>query len=77
METKAKRLYNQIVSDLLKRGEGKELAPKLETLRLFLEQADFNRLRSESEKQLIAGKNVKFIVHLEEGKPKYEMEVTE
>ncbi len=77
METQAKRRYNQIASELLNEGEEGELAVKLETLRLFLESADFNKLRSESEKHLVEGKKVKFIVHLEEGKPKYEMKVTE
>ena len=75
METKAKRQYNQIASELLKRGEEGELAEELETLRLFLETADFNRLRSQSEKHLIEGRKVKFILYLEEGKPKYEMKV--
>ena len=73
METKAKREYNQILSELLKQGEKGELAEKLETLRLFLESADFNKLRSESEKHLLEGKRVKFIVYLVEGKLNYEM----
>ena len=75
METKAKRQYNQVMSELLKKGEKGKLAERLETLRLFLESADFNKLRSESEKHLIKGRKVKFIIHLEEGKPKYEMKV--
>ena len=77
METQAKRRFNQITSELLKKGENKELMEKLGTLRLFLESADFNKLRSESEKHLIEGKKVKFILHLEKGKLKYEMKVTE
>ncbi len=77
METQAKRRYNQIASELLQKGEEKELLEKLEILRLFLESADFNKLRSESEKYLTQGKKVKFIVHLENGKPEYEMKVTE
>jgi len=44
-------------------------------LRLFLESADFNRLRSESEKHLVAEKTVKFILYMDNGKPKYEMEI--
>lgn len=75
METQAKRWYNQIASELLKRGEEKALAGELELLRLFLESADFNKLRSEAEKYLVEGKKVKFIVHLEKGKPEYEMKV--
>ena len=75
MKTKAKKYYNQILSELLNKGEEGELAEKLELLRLFLESADFNRLRSESEKHLLEGRKVKFILHLEEGKPRYQMEV--
>ena len=63
------------MSDLLDKCEEGERAEKFETLRLFLESADFNKLRSESEKHLIEGKKVKFIVHLEKGKPEYEMKV--
>ena len=44
-------------------------------MRLFLESADFNRLRSESEKHLVAGKTVKFVLYLDKGEPKYEMEI--
>ena len=75
METQAKRQYNQILGELLNKGEEGELAKKIDLLRLFLESADFNRLRSESEKHLVDGKRVKFILHLEEGKPKYEMKI--
>ena len=77
METKAKRLYNQITRDLLNKGEDKELKEKLEILRLFLETADFNKLRSESEKNLVEDKNVKFLLCLENGELNYEMKVTE
>ena len=76
VETQAKKQYNQILSELLNKGNEGELAEKLETLRLFLESADFSKLRSESEKHLIEGRKVKFILYLEEGKPKYEMKVT-
>jgi len=75
VETQAKRRYNQILSELLKKDEGGELAERLELLRLFLESADFNKLRSESEKHLIEGKKVRFILHLEKGKPEYEMKI--
>jgi len=68
---------SSLFSELLDKGEEGELWERFETLRLFLEQADFSKLRSESEKHLVEGKRVKFIVHLEEGKPKYEMKVTD
>ena len=75
METKAKRQYNQIASELIKKGKEDELAKRLELLKLFLEYADFNKLRSESEKHLLEEKKVKFVLHLEEGKPEYEMKI--
>ena len=76
IETKARREYNRVLSELLEKGEEKKLAERLGILRLFLESADFNRLRSESEKHLVAGKKVKFMLYLEKGKPKYEMKIT-
>jgi len=75
VETQAKRQYKQILSELLKKGEEGELAEKLEILRLFLESADFNKLRSESEKHLTEGRRVKFILYLEKRQPKYEMRI--
>ena len=75
VETKAKREYNQILGDLLNKGEDVELGERLETLRLFLESTDFGKLRNEYEKYLLQGREVKFIVYLEEGKPKYEMKI--
>ena len=62
---------------IIKKGEERELAEELEFLRLFLESADFNKLRRESEKYLVEGKKVKFIVRLEKGMPKHEMRVME
>ena len=75
VETKARRQYKQTLSELLKKGEDKELSEKLEVLRLFLESTDFNKLRSEYEKHLLKGKRVKFALSLEKGKPKYEMKI--
>ena len=75
IETKARREYNRVLSELLKKSEEKELAKRLDILRLFLESADFNKLRSESEKHLVAGKQVRFILYLEKGKPRYELRV--
>ena len=75
METQAKRQYEQILGELLKKGEEGELAEKLEILRLFLESTDFNKLRSKYEKHLLEGKEVKFTLYLVEGKPRYEMRI--
>ena len=75
VETKAKRRYEQIQSELLGRGEKGEVGERLEILRLFLETTDFSKLRNEYEKHLMKGRRVKFILYLVEGKPKYEMRI--
>ena len=49
VETQAKRQYDEIMRELLQKGEAEgELAERLELLRLFLESADFSKLRAES-----------------------------
>ena len=73
IETVAKREHAELVQQLLASGSGnKELEEKLEMLRLFLETADFKKLRSESEQQLMEGRTVRFVVCLENGVPKCE-----
>ena len=76
IETAAKREYEGTLRQLLARGEmNKELEEKAEILRLFLQTADFKKLRAESEKFLIEGKVVKFVICAERGAPKYTMQV--
>lgn len=55
----------------------KELEEKIELLKAFLESADFKRLRSDSERHLVQGKQVKFVIRRQEGKPSYERVLTE
>lgn len=74
VETQAKREYNRIAAELLKK-EDKSLVERLEILRLFLESADFRKLRSQSEKCLADGREVVFEVFMSGGKPEYEMKV--
>jgi hypothetical protein len=75
IETVARREHTAVLKQLLRPGQGiKELEEKLEILRLFLETADFKRLRAESEKRLLEGRKVKFVVYLDDG-VKYEMQV--
>jgi hypothetical protein len=75
VETQARRRYNQLTSQLLGNSKENELAGKLELLRWFLETADLEKLRAESEKHLVEGRKVKFWLRLEDGKPNYEMKV--
>ena len=76
IEMAAKKGHAAVLKQILAPREGsKELKEKLEILRLFLETADFKQLRSESEKQLMERRKVRFVVYLEDGTPKYEMQV--
>jgi hypothetical protein len=77
IETVTRREYNDATRTLLAATSPDEtLVEKAEILRLFLENADFRRLRAESEKHLLNGKKVKFIVSLEDGQLNYEMQVS-
>ena len=76
IETVARREYEDTLKQLLTTGEAnKELEEKLEILRLFLQTADFKKLRSESERFLVENKVVKFVVYEESRAPKYAMQV--
>jgi len=77
IETIARRKHAELAQILLggERGDA-ETEAKLEALRLFLETADFRKLRAESEKQLVEGKDVRFTVYLDDGVLKFEVHVT-
>ena len=76
IETVAKREYEGTLKQLLAtEAANKELEEKAEILRLFLETADFKKLRAESEKFLIEGKVVKFVIYAERGVSRYAMQV--
>ncbi|MFC1870078.1 hypothetical protein ACFLYE_02270 [Chloroflexota bacterium] len=76
IETVARREYTAVWKQLLTPGlRNKELEEKLEILRLFLETSNFKKLRAESEKRLMEGKKVKFMVYQDKD-VKCEMQVT-
>ena len=76
IETVAKIEHAAVSKQLLTPGQrNKELEEKLEILRLFLETANFKKLRAESEKRLMEGKKVKFMVYRDKV-VKCEMQVT-
>ncbi len=58
---------------LKKRKEDERLEEKIELLRSFLETANFGNLRKQSEKHIINGKQVTFIVTIKNKKLLYEM----
>jgi len=76
IETVAKREYWKNVHEYLKkRKEDERLEEEIELLRSFLETADFSNLRRQSEKYIIDGNQVKFILSIKNKKPWYEMTV--
>jgi len=77
IETVAKREHAAVLKQLLTPGKGnKELEEKLEILRIFLERVDFKQLRAESERQIMKGRRVKFVVYLDNRVLKHEMHIT-
>lgn len=78
IETVAKREYERVLSLLLRANEeDSELAEALELLRLFLESADFGRLRSLSEDLFLDGKRVEFLLRSSECAAGYEVELNQ
>jgi hypothetical protein len=78
IETTAKEEFWNSVNQCMEneQEEDKELEQKVELLKAFLESMDFKKLRSESEKHLLEGKRVKFIIYWKEDKPDYDMVIS-
>jgi hypothetical protein len=62
IQTKAKQEYATTMSNILSGDQSPGLEDRLELLRAFLEEADFSRLRRESEEHLTQGQKVKFVI---------------
>jgi len=76
IETTAREEFWNSVNQYTEGGQkDKKLEEKIELLKAFLESMDFKKLRSQSERYLVEGKQVKFVISWKEGKPIYEMVV--
>ena len=76
IQTLAKREHEAAVKKLLAADKPDQaLVERAEVLRVFLETADLRSLRAESEKHLVEGLEVKFIISLEAGVTRHEMQV--
>jgi hypothetical protein len=76
IETIAREEFWNSVNQYMEGGqEDKKLEDRIELLKAFLESMDFKKLRSQSERYLIEGKQVKFAIFWKEGKLSYEMVV--
>ena len=76
IETTAREEFWNSVNQYMESGqEDKKIEERIELLKAFLESTDFKQLRSQSERYLLEGRHVRFIVSWKEGKPSYEMVV--
>jgi len=76
IETTAKEEFWNLVNQYMEGGkQDKELERRIELLKSFLESMNFKKLRSQSERHLLKGKQVKFVISWKEGKSSYEMVV--
>ena len=75
IETTAKQEFWKSVDEYMEKQGDKQLEERIELLKAFLESMDFRELRCESEKYLVEGKKVRFVIRWEENKPRYEMVV--
>ena len=74
IETTAREEFWNSANEYMEGGQGdKKLEERIELLKAFLESVDFKKLRSQSEKYLVEGKRVKFVISWKEGKPNYEI----
>jgi hypothetical protein len=62
IETRAKQEYAATVSRIMSGDGSPGLEQQLELLKAFLDEADFSRLRRESEEHLTQGRKVKFVL---------------
>ncbi len=60
VETRARQEHSAAIGRIMSGDSSPDLEERLELLRAFLEQADFGRLRRESEPHLAQGRKVKF-----------------
>ena len=78
IETAAREEFWNLANQYMRSGQQDiELEEKIELVKAFLESADFKKLRSDSERHLLQGKKVTFVIVWKEGKPSYEMVVAE
>jgi hypothetical protein len=72
----AEQEYGDCLRELLRgEGENKGLEETYEAIVSFLTASELQRLRDETEKYLAEGKDVKVVIHLEEGKPRYQIKL--
>jgi hypothetical protein len=78
VESAARDEHERSLREYLRSGEANaELEARIELPRAFLESMGLPELRRRSERYLMEGNAVRFLVHRESGELKWEMEVTD
>ena len=71
IQTRARQEHSATMSQIMSGDQSPELEQRLELLRAFLEEADFSRLRRESEEHLTQGRKVRFLLSRSAGHSKW------
>ena len=76
IETTASKEFWYSVNQYMEGGQkDSKLEDRIKLLKAFLESMDFRKLRNQSERYLVEGKRVKFLISWENGNISYEMVV--
>jgi len=77
IEAAAREEFRTSAVQYMKAGcKDEKLGQKIQLLRAFLESADFKKLRAQSERHLVEGQKVRFVIWRTGSKTSYEMVVT-
>ena len=76
VETRARQEYAAAMSRIMSGDGSRELEKRVELLKAFLEEADFSRLRRESEEHLTQGQKVRFVLSARAGHGKWSARMT-
>lgn len=71
VQTRARQAYTAAMNKIVSGDASPVLEDRLELLKVFLEEADFSRLRRESEEHLTQGRKVKFVLSRSAGSGKW------
>ena len=75
VQTRARQEHSATMNRILSGDHSPELERRLELLRAFLEEANFSRLRRESEEHLTQGRKVRFILSGSAGHGKWSVKM--
>lgn len=75
IQTRARQEHTAAMGRLMGGDRSPDLEERLELLQAFLEEADFNRLRRDSEAHLTQGRKVRFVLSGSPGKWNVQMAV--